>query len=328
MALETTPFVFTCPQNAQSAPGTFLKMTANRYSTPESRADTRGLTLVFGHGAGAHKEQWNATIEEIFSLQPTREPYRRVHDAWSLDCMNTGDAALLNREELFSNRPGGISALEWGEAIASFLRSPELKGKRAVLLAHSYGALAMRTALHQVVPCTAIILVEPFMMPVDVYYLHLEKVIKQYALTTASRREKWNSREEAHTWFKECHPYDVFEPRVFKAWMIHGLVETVEGGVTLKCDRLQEAGFCHGVDKMIFAANDQIARVCRKIPVHIIWGIRVDPLAPQAVRDSLSWISNSIRVPGGHPENPAGVAVEICRVLDTMSLFPETQLIS
>ncbi|KAJ7772233.1 Alpha/Beta hydrolase protein [Mycena metata] len=325
MPLEISPFVITCPQNAQSAPGTFLKMTANRYSTPESHADTRGLTLVFGHGPGAHKEQWSATIEELFPLQPSRYPHSRVYEAWSLDCMNHGDAALLNREELSSNRKD--APFEWAEAIAAFLRSPQMEGKRIVLLAHSAGAMAVAlstktTRRDQPLPCVGIIFVEPFMMTADVYYLHLDKDIQQLVLRTESRRDKWPSREVAYPFFKVRHPYDVFSPRVFNAWMMHGLVDTPDGGVTLKCNKSQEAQCYRYFIDGLTASFDQIAHVCLKIPVYIIWGTRVDPLVPQAARDLVSWIPSSNRVQGGHPlpqENPAGVAVEICRVLDTFS---------
>jgi hypothetical protein len=52
MQLDILPLIFTCPQNALSAPGNLLKMTAKRYSTKESVSNVARLTLVFGHGVG------------------------------------------------------------------------------------------------------------------------------------------------------------------------------------------------------------------------------------------------------------------------------------
>jgi hypothetical protein len=52
MALKIDSVVFTCPQNEQSAPGNYLKMTTKRYTSPDYPADIRGLTLIFAHGVG------------------------------------------------------------------------------------------------------------------------------------------------------------------------------------------------------------------------------------------------------------------------------------
>ncbi|KAJ6493193.1 Alpha/beta hydrolase fold-1 [Mycena sanguinolenta] len=332
--MEIKPFVFTCPQNAQSAPGTFLKMTANRYFTPESQADIRGLTLVFTHSIGAHKEQWDATIEELFPLQGSREPHLRVHEAWSLDCMNHGDAALLNREELSSNRKNGISAFEWSEAISAFLRSPQLKGKRVVLLCHCFAAPAIILATKTIqpgqgIPC-AIIMVEPFIMTLDVYNRHFKEYFARLALRKATRQNEWPSRGDAYRWFKKVHPWDGFEPRVFDAWMMHGLVETADGGVAFKTDPLQEFEWHYDMPSLD-PSVEHLARIIHRIPAHIIWGTRVDVIVPQTARNALPWVPASIRVQGGHPlaqENPAGVANEICRVLDGMNISAGPEMAS
>ncbi|KAF7341865.1 Alpha beta-hydrolase [Mycena sanguinolenta] len=278
-------------------------MTANRYFTPESQADTRGLTLVFAHSVGAHKEQWDATIEELFPLQDSREPHLRVHEAWSLDCMNHGDAALLNREELASNRKNGISAFEWSEAITAFLRSPQLKGKRVVLLSHCFAAPAIILSTKTIrpgqgVPC-AIIMVEPFIMSLDVFNRHFEEFFTRLALRNASRQNKWPSREDAYR----------------------------DGGIAFKTDPLQEFAWHHDIPSLD-PSVEHLARIIHRIPAHIIWGTRVDVIVPQIARDALPWVPASVRVQGGHPENPAGVAKEICRVLDGMNISAGTEVTS
>lgn len=86
-----------------------------------------------------------------------------MREAWAFDWQNHGDAALLNRDLLVSNRAYGVcaspspiwpsylsfanavplAAYEWGAAIASFLRSSRMHGKRIVAIGHSAGAGAM-----------------------------------------------------------------------------------------------------------------------------------------------------------------------------------------
>jgi pimeloyl-ACP methyl ester carboxylesterase len=181
MSLEIASVAFDCPQDEQSAPGRFLKMTAKRYTSPDYPADIRGLTLIFAHGVGGckslwpsslqfdvfnsvlgpDKEQWEPMISEIFCLQHSKAPHQRIHEAWALDRQNHGDAALLNREELSTSRPGGVCELpyffavsgsnsrcaasyEWADGIAAFVRSPGMRGKRLVAISHSAGALAMQ----------------------------------------------------------------------------------------------------------------------------------------------------------------------------------------
>ena len=61
------------------------------------------LTLVFMHGNGCHKEQWEPTIQRLFQNQQAaarRSTTVRFHDMWSIDMPNQGDSAILN-EELF-----------------------------------------------------------------------------------------------------------------------------------------------------------------------------------------------------------------------------------
>jgi pimeloyl-ACP methyl ester carboxylesterase len=67
--------------------------------TSKTREDV--LTLVFMHGNGAHKEQWEPTIQRLLENQQ-RAARRtvRFHDMWSLDMPNQGDSAILNEETL------------------------------------------------------------------------------------------------------------------------------------------------------------------------------------------------------------------------------------
>lgn len=114
--------------------------------------DTYGLT---------DKEQWEPIIEQTFQLQQGKARHQRVREAWSFDWQSHGDAAVLNRELLETNRADGVcasllcvsafwvylyfvlAAYEWAEAISTFVRSPRMQGRRIVGVGHSAGAGAM-----------------------------------------------------------------------------------------------------------------------------------------------------------------------------------------
>jgi hypothetical protein len=48
----------------------------------------------------ADKEQWEPTIERIFTIQQVKQPRFRVREAWAFDWQNHGDSAILNRSAL------------------------------------------------------------------------------------------------------------------------------------------------------------------------------------------------------------------------------------
>jgi hypothetical protein len=88
-----------------------LLMSAKRYWDPSSPHldDPMAVTLVFGHGTGFSKEIYEPTLEELYTLLDSRDnnassadrsPWPRVREAWSIDCPNHGDAALLNESTL------------------------------------------------------------------------------------------------------------------------------------------------------------------------------------------------------------------------------------
>lgn len=78
-----------------------LLLTAKRYWSPTSRHlnDPDAFTLIFAHGTGFHKEHYEPTIQDLYGLIPdSGSP--KIREAWSIDCPNHGDAAILNEETL------------------------------------------------------------------------------------------------------------------------------------------------------------------------------------------------------------------------------------
>jgi hydroxymethylglutaryl-CoA lyase len=89
--MESKTFVF------DPRPNYPLLITANRYPFSE---DSEGLTLVFAHGTGFHKEQWEPTIEDLKKLLEDDRAVTKIREVWSIEAPNHGDSAILNEEVL------------------------------------------------------------------------------------------------------------------------------------------------------------------------------------------------------------------------------------
>ncbi|KAJ7728456.1 Alpha/Beta hydrolase protein [Mycena metata] len=328
MLLQITPFVFESPRNGRDPAGRVLKMTANRYWTNESVTNDEGFTLIFAHCIGAHKEQWEPVIEQTFRTQQFKPRHQRVREAWAFDWQNHGDAALLNRDLLVSNR--AYAAYEWGAAIASFVRSPRMHGKRIVAIGHSAGAGAMLVALKAIplpkIPYVLVVLVEPTVTSPAMFYRHIVDSVTAVVAATMMRRERWRSRDEAFAWLGRRAPWKLWDKRVLRSFVEHGLVDTPDGDVTLKCNRRQEASAFPDVHPH-FSAVNELTRIGRNVPIHVVWGSRSE-LVPRIVQDSLSdasegrHVASITRLEGGHmivQEAPDRIASAICSALDAAS---------
>ncbi|KAJ7628804.1 alpha/beta-hydrolase [Roridomyces roridus] len=325
MQLTVSSFVFTCPQDARSPQGTFLKMTAKRYSTKHSSSNSGGLTLLFGHGVGAHKEIWEPVIEDIFAM----DKRRCIREAWAMDRQDHGDAALLNAEEIARNRKDGVYSYEWSRAIAAFASSPRMRGHRIVTISHSAGAISMVGSTKFVDlernPFVAMILVEPSIVAAELDP-YTEGGIGPLTSAIRIRRDTWDSREAAHKWMQTRFPWNMWDPRVLRAHIDHGFKDTPEGKVTLKCDKSHEANAF--LDKVAhFDSVDQVGRICSLLPLHIIWGDR-DDIIPEAGKGSISDRSQGrvaasvTKMEGGHmlvQETPTELALELCRLFETIA---------
>ncbi|KAJ7726404.1 hypothetical protein B0H16DRAFT_1592842, partial [Mycena metata] len=322
MHLQVSPFVFTCPPNVRSASGARLKMTAKRYSTKSSATNVDGITLLFGHGVGAHKEIWEPVINDIFQTTNI------VREAWALDRQDHGYAALLNAEELARSRKDGVYSYEWSEAIAAFACSPRMQGHNIVTLSHSAGAISMVGStkfLKRSCPYLAMILIEPAIVAAELDP-YKEGGIAMLTSAIRVRRDTWASREDAHGWMNARFPWNMWDPRVLRVHIDHGLKDTPDGKVTLKCDKQHEANAF--MDKVAhFDSVDQVGRVCRTLPIHVIWGDR-DDIIPEAGKGSISdrsqgrYVASITRMEGGHmlvQESPANLALEVCRLLETIA---------
>ncbi|KAF7300477.1 AB hydrolase-1 domain-containing protein [Mycena chlorophos] len=327
-SLRVDSLVFDCPQNAREAPGERLKMAVKRYSRETTPQASAGLTLLFAHCVGAHKEAWEPAIERIFALAGAG-----VNEAYAFDWQTHGDSAVLNRQlldpETRAGRVDGVSVREWAEAIAAFVRSPALQGKRIVAIGHSAGAGAMLLStkhLPSPPPYQTVIVVEPTAIPGEMFYRELDYRISTMEFVvsaTLARRETWKSRDVAFAWMRKRVPWVEWDERVVKAFVDHGLETTPDGQVRIKGDRRHEA-LCYPDPIPHFEAADLLATTPAVTGrTHFVWAEAENVLVPRDVRDALIVGAASVSgVKGGHlivQENPDGVAATICTILERLA---------
>ncbi|KAJ7600911.1 Alpha/beta hydrolase family-domain-containing protein [Mycena floridula] len=334
MALHIQSFILD-PDGSANAPGiprrdANLKVAAKRYTVGDSANNGEGLTLLFAHCIGAHKEQWEPVIEKIFSEQQSKPSFQRIREAWAFDWQNHGDSAVLNKDLL---QPEGISIYVWAEHISAFVRSDRMKGHRLVIGGHSAGAGCIMLTTKDIplseIPYIAVILIEPTMVTQELFYQTFDERMATMVFTveaTSMRRDTWPTRDEAFIWMSKRFPWRKWDPRAVRLLVDHGLQDTSTGAVTLKCDRNQESLSYPDVDGH-FEAPLELARVCQVLPIHIIWGNEYE-LVPDELQASLCDISQGRTVASvskvenaGHmvvQEKPDLLAVKICEILDSV----------
>ncbi|KAJ8593950.1 alpha/beta-hydrolase [Rhizopogon salebrosus TDB-379] len=292
-------------------------MTANRYTT--SFSDSQGLTLLFAHGVGAHKEHWEPMIRYLFIHQKLEQPHSCIREAWCFDWLNHGDAAVINRATLERRPPGDVPATEWATAIASFVRSLYIMDHRLVGIGHSAGNSAIMLSTREFPlrkqPFIALFLIEPSMLTRELWEFHLleaEAGVRKRTTAALRRRHVFDNLEEAANYFRERKPWNGLDPDVFNVFIQHGLHSVViqsgsekETKVALKCDRRHEA-FAYQDIQSHFEATDQYTRICNAVPVHIVFGSKHDYI-PSYFQDCMTDVSQGrypasvTRVPGtGH----------------------------
>ncbi|KAJ7446581.1 Alpha/beta hydrolase family-domain-containing protein [Mycena latifolia] len=329
MCLETTSVVFDCPPNNSDSPGSVLKMTAKRYFTRDSASNNEGFTLLFAHCVGAHKEHWEPTIEGIFRLQQPKARCQRVREAWAFDWQSHGDAAILNREVIARSRQTGVAASEWAAAIAAFVRSPQMRGRRIVATGHSAACSAVMLSIKDIpvseIPYAAIVLIEPTFGAREMFDRYIAPTLPKAVEVISSLRERWASRDAAQAWLKRLPQWKAWDARVLRIYTEHGLTDTADGAVTLKCPRREEAT-AYAYPLPHFAAVDELARVSPATPIHLLWANRSHAV-PRVVQDALPDVSagrvfaSVTRLEGGHlivQEHPDRVAAAISAVLDNI----------
>ncbi|KAJ3549297.1 hypothetical protein NM688_g5195 [Phlebia brevispora] len=312
--------------------GTPLKMAARSY-VPRDVSNVRsdGVTLLFAHGAGGHKELWEPIIIALYQCQAHCGHLQPIREVWSIDYQSHGDSAVLN-DAIFRGQDIELSPKDWGAAIANFHRD-HLAARRVVCIGHSVGGTALTNSLSFFTdtssrPYEAMILIEPIIISRSVFQSHTEQWRKQghrMSEGTRKRRDVWESRQAALAHLSQRYPWNLWDESVLQIFVDHGLcpVHGGRGRVTLKCAKAHEASN-YTEEEACFLGMEQVERACGLIPVHTVFGEAQD-LLPEFVRKCLSDVTDkhsmspTTIIPGaGHfvpQEKPLAVAEHIWRIL-------------
>ncbi|KAF4604846.1 hypothetical protein EYR40_003628 [Pleurotus pulmonarius] len=300
------------PSPSRSKVANYLSGVSGRSASDLPPDDsTSGLTLLFAHGVGAHKEQWEPTILSVFQRSSISNIAKaRLREAWAFDWQNHGDAGVLNRDALQRRPSPGVS--------------------------HRFSMLTLKDFPLWASPQVAFILVEPTIMSETQWQALIDDRMEKMEFSirmTMKRRTLWPNREDAFAWFRRKYPGTTWDDRVLRAFVDHGMEETPEG-IRLKCEKDQEASSYPDVEGH-FEASKIITAVCHTIPIHYIWA-KEPTYLPLDVRASLSDASygrtaRSIKLieDAGHmvvQEKPDLVAKAICDVLADTAMTTADQI--
>ncbi|KAK0205228.1 Alpha/beta hydrolase fold-1 [Desarmillaria ectypa] len=310
-----------------------LVSTIKRYWNPLSPflEDNDALTLIFTHGTGFHKEQWEPTIEDLFSRIETHGGLK-VREVWSMDASNHGDAAMLNEEVLQWGYEETFRWEEYSRSIHALLMGlgtgvdVDFTSRRLVGIGHSMGAVSLLLSLtfNPRPIFESLILVELMIMDHE----HSRGIGPLLWSTSSNRRDTWLSKEEAYAVMKGRKAWQVWDDRVLRVFVEHGLrsLPTIDypdkvNGVTLKCSRKQETA-CYRDDLGVSRTYRGMAYFVKQLPIHLIYGA-IDDILPPEIKDDVinnacGGIENLASVSrvkgGGHlvvQMNPTGLAEKI-----------------
>ncbi|KAJ3540310.1 hypothetical protein NM688_g6244 [Phlebia brevispora] len=295
--------------------GVSVKMAARRYAPSGSTtASSRGLTLVFGHGIGSHKEQWEPVIETLYKSQAAADPNSLlIREIWTIDFQDHGDSATLN-EVLFQRADFQITSMDWAEALADFckrMNSTRFFGDQSSI------------------PYESLILVEPTLLGRSISksdFKLWQAQVKATAKGALKRRDEWDSYEAALAYCTKRFPWTGWDPRVVKIFVEKGLRPIREGSlqVTLKCPKPLEAQAYDVDPESLFLALDRIQELCDKRPIHVIFG-EIHDFIPEAGKlfamnlgngrkvKSVSWIPKAGHFI--HQQQPDALAQRIWQIL-------------
>jgi len=257
-----------------------LVATVKRYWDPISQRQD-GYTLIFAHGTGFHKEQWEPTLKHLFDLSKSSRAFP-ILEAWSIDCPNHGEAAILNEQVVSRGGYELICKLSSNHSI-SFLNTEQahtILGPKACRYWAFYGcSIIVCTQSYPNPPIfNHLVLCEPMIAPTDAPKDDPSFLVGGLMTSAAeARRDIWPSKEKAFEILRFRAAFAKWDIEVLKIFVDHGMRELPTGvyldkeGVTLSCPKLQEVA-CYRDSVSARRVYDFLPTLCSRIPVHVIWG--------------------------------------------------------
>ncbi|KAF8880536.1 alpha/beta-hydrolase [Infundibulicybe gibba] len=277
-----------------------LHVLATRYRNKHTSSKD-GYTLIFLHAIGTHKETWDVAIRNLFELSCTRYVFT-IRDAFSIECPNHGESAILNREVLQTQFSDTWHTREYSRAIHRFLTAGiscgamiDFSQRKLVAVAHSFGAPAifLMGELSPKIPWLSIIAIEAGIRP-----LHFKKsseVLKRTQAWVWLRPEIWSSQEAAQMELSKAPIYRQWDPRVLALYVKHGLVphpasalpEFHDFKAVVTAITKQQEIACFRSPGVREDGMKAYELTIRDTPVHLIWGA-IDEMISSEIKEAIS----------------------------------------
>ncbi|KAI9058368.1 alpha/beta-hydrolase [Trametes sanguinea] len=292
MSYETKTFIRNYPSQHIGEP---LHFVAKRY-VPANSSPT-GLTLLFFHCTGSHKEVWEPVIQGLFSGHPTGIAIR---EAWTWDWQTHGEAGRLNAAVIARTKEHIVaSELVYGikrfAATEGVFKGHILAGEepsRRIFVADTDHS--MLTTVDDAQPglrYKAIIIMEPSTLTRESSTqgdIHVEMRVLRGIIE--KRRNTWKSREEARQYFQARLPWKKWDPRSFELFLIFDKrARTTASWNKLATrwidDNLQGAAY-YGHGEIHYAAAERLGTLDPNIPVHVVFVTPAETM-PETQRNSV-----------------------------------------
>jgi len=248
----------------------------------------------------------------------------KIVDAWSIECINHGQSAVLN-EKVLADSPEYFLCQDYARAVARFLtvrgesNIPVDFSKRNLhAVAHSMGAVAMIWLQQEKsisLKFNSLILVDPVLKPVGD---QLASSSKYWVAATYQRRDVWPSRKAALRDLQTSKSHGLWDHRVLELFVQYGLRQhpaahfPIEpfNGVSLACSRYQEAACYRGGRDLTEPMAVSLGRISKLIPVHFIWAEIHDSVPGEVKANLMDEAKGGVRATAGRVANAGHLAVQ------------------
>ncbi|OBZ69359.1 Peroxisomal membrane protein LPX1 [Grifola frondosa] len=266
---------------------------ANRYVNTDQQKTT-GLTLVFLHGIGAHKETWTPVIQcLVLEIAASSSPLY-VNEIWAMDCVQHGDSGLLNEASLGDT----FDCADYARDLTNFLlhylpedtsparristnlfRLPEsvtdrrkihrFSNRTVVGVGHSVGACSLiNPAVEYPALLSSLVLVESMTIPEYVKYIDGHRKNEAMCLR---RRWLWDSIEDATRDIHKSGYYRSWDPKCLQQFLKYAIIRTSDGKFRLKTHPYFESLMMYE-RLMVYEAWELLDKINPSITMHWVWG--------------------------------------------------------
>ncbi|OSD07221.1 hypothetical protein PYCCODRAFT_1463520 [Trametes coccinea BRFM310] len=262
-----------------------LYFVAKRYVPPNS--SPTGLTLLFFHNTGSHKEVWEPIIQNIFeqASNGTHSKSVGIREAWTWDWQTHGEAGRLNAA-VVARAKKHIVLAELAHSIKRFAATEGfLHGHNLAGIGHCSGGTSLvLTTIDDAQPglkYKVMIIMEPSIVARESAIQDLHDHLKGLRAMVERRRHTWKSREAARRHFQGRPPWRKWDPRTLQLFVEHGLterlVQNADGSsaiqVTTCCSPFQEGSAYYGAESNEdhYAAAETLKTLDPDLPVHMLF---------------------------------------------------------